>query len=95
MATDSVAEVLATGHDGLTLAEARVRLDGLRAERTGGGAARGWFSVLLHQFRSPVVYILVVAALVTVALGEYIDALRYCSRTGSERHDRLHSGTPR
>lgn len=72
-AGDVVAE-LAGSPEGLTSDEARARLarDGPNAVEQHAATPR--LVVLARQFRSPLIYILLVAALVTVALGEYVDA---------------------
>jgi magnesium-transporting ATPase (P-type) len=67
-------ESLGSSLDGLSEEEAAGRLaaDGenaLESERV----ERAW-AILARQFRSPLIYILLVAAAVTVALGEYVDA---------------------
>jgi calcium-translocating P-type ATPase len=71
---DDVASRLSTSPRGLTEAES-----GARLERDGPNALpeeppTSAFVVLLHQFTSPLIYILVAAALVTLALGDYIDS---------------------
>ncbi|MCX7888618.1 MAG: magnesium-translocating P-type ATPase [Rhodobacteraceae bacterium] len=66
--------VVDSGPGGLTAAEAALRLaregPNLIAEDAGAGAAR----LLLRQFESPLVVILVVAALISLALREWVDA---------------------
>lgn len=73
----SIAEtqaLLVTGTSGLSGTEARRRLaeDGPNELKTLPPPSA--FAVLLGQFRSPLIVILLVAALVTVAIGELIDA---------------------
>ncbi|MBI4262803.1 MAG: HAD-IC family P-type ATPase [Acidobacteria bacterium] len=70
---DEVPARLATGPHGLTRAEAAARLarDGPN-QLPEPPPTRAW-AVLLHQFRSPLIYILLVAGLVTLALQELID----------------------
>jgi Ca2+-transporting ATPase len=69
-----VADALATAEDGLTTAEATIRLarDGLNelGEQRSVSAAE----VLIRQFRGPLIYLLLIAAFVTLLLGEYVDA---------------------
>jgi len=74
MDIETVAAEVGTGRQGLAVAEARARL-----ERHGKNVIEtvpppGRVEVLLNQFRSPVIYILVIAALVTLVLEEFIDA---------------------
>lgn len=69
-----VAARLGTGPHGLSSEEAGARLaiHGPNAlERVDAPAA---WRVLLHQFTSPVIYVLLLAAAVTLALGEFVDA---------------------
>jgi magnesium-transporting ATPase (P-type) len=65
---------LGTGPRGLSEAEAQERL-----ARTGPNQLEeipppSALSILLHQFKNPLIYILLVATVVTLALGEYIDS---------------------
>ena len=71
---EGVLAALGTGPDGISTAEAQERLETwgqnvLEEER----AARGWV-IVVRQFRSPLIYILIAAAAVTIALEEYVDA---------------------
>ncbi|GIW13615.1 MAG: ATPase [Tepidiforma sp.] len=72
---DEVAARLGTGPHGLTMAEGAVRLErfGPNEIELRSASAAGT-SPSLRQFRSPVIYILLVAALVTLALREWVDA---------------------
>jgi Ca2+-transporting ATPase len=72
--TDRVASRLQTGPHGLTPEEARARLAREGPNELPETPPTSPLVVLLHQFRSPLIYILLVAALVTLALGEFIDA---------------------
>ncbi len=74
LATAAVEAALGTSHAGLTEAEAAARL-----ERDGPNALEevkppSNVAILVHQFQSPLIYILMIAAGVTILLGEYIDA---------------------
>jgi calcium-translocating P-type ATPase len=74
LGADEVAARLSTSARGLTGGEAAARL-----ERDGPNVLpeeppTSAFVVLLHQFTSPLIYILVAAAAVTLALGDYIDS---------------------
>jgi magnesium-transporting ATPase (P-type) len=69
----AVLERLDTGADGLdeaTVAERRERYgpNELEAEEPKSN-----LEILLHQFTSPLIYILLVAAVVTILIGEYVD----------------------
>jgi magnesium-transporting ATPase (P-type) len=68
-----VEESLATASDGLTQAEAEARLARHGPNELGEAEPISWLAILLHQFRSPLIYILMAAAVVTFAIGEYID----------------------
>jgi len=74
LATADVEAALGTSGSGLTETEAAVRL-----ERDGPNALEeikppSNLAILVHQFQSPLIYILLLAAAVTILLGEYIDA---------------------
>ena len=73
----SVEEVLAgltTAYQGLTSSEAERRLESHGANELEEERAIRPGTILLRQFRSPLIYILIVAAAVTIALDEYVDA---------------------
>ena len=65
---------LTTGVHGLTLEEARARLAREGPNQLPEKPPTSPLVVLLHQFRSPLIYILLAATLVTLALEEFIDA---------------------
>jgi len=65
---------LKTRPDGLTTDEARRRLEQYGPNVFGEEAAIGKLKILLHQFQSPLIYILLISAAVTVLLGELSDA---------------------
>jgi magnesium-transporting ATPase (P-type) len=67
-------EGLSSSRDGLTHEEARQRQVDFGPNELEEAAGRSVATVLLAQFRSPLIYILLVAAVVTLALGEYIDS---------------------
>jgi Ca2+-transporting ATPase len=64
---------IGTSEGGLSGSEAEKRLEkyGLNKLPEAEGISR--LKILLHQFTSPLIYILIVAAVVTAFLGEYID----------------------
>jgi calcium-translocating P-type ATPase len=65
---------LGTRHDGLSRAEVEERQAAVGPNELEEAPPPSWIGVLLHQFTSPLIYLLLVAAVVTLALGEYIDA---------------------
>jgi len=73
-----VDEVLtALGSDrsrGLTADEAARRLEETGPNELGKDEPRGELEILLHQFASPLIYILLVAGVVTLLIDEYTDA---------------------
>jgi cation-transporting ATPase F len=70
---DAVARQLGTSPDGLSLEEARRRLHQFGANEIEGIKPISIPALILHQFASPLIYILLAAAVVTLLLGEYID----------------------
>jgi magnesium-transporting ATPase (P-type) len=72
---DEVVERLATDPEcGLTGEEARERLAAYGPNRLEEEKATPWWVTLVNQFRSPLIYILMLAGVLTIALGEFIDA---------------------
>ena len=71
---DRVVELLATQPGGLSDAEAARRLQASGANELEQEAAVSPWVIVARQFRSPLIYILMVAAVVTIALGEFVDA---------------------
>jgi Ca2+-transporting ATPase len=71
---EAVEEALATASTGITGSEAAERLgrDGPNALEEVKPPSN--LSILLHQFQSPLIYILLAALVVTALLGDYIDA---------------------
>lgn len=67
-------EALGTGPSGLSWGEAAARLRAFGPNRIQEMTTTGWPLILLHQFQSPLIYILLAATVVTVFLGEYVDA---------------------
>jgi len=72
--SDTVRELESDDHRGLTRAEAAARLvrDGPNVITTRPG--RPWWVRLLLQFHAPLIYILLVATIVTLLLREYTDS---------------------
>jgi magnesium-transporting ATPase (P-type) len=71
---EEVRSLLAAGPRGLEEAEARERLARHGPNALPEAPPPSPLAILLHQFQSPLIYILLLAVAVTVALGEYIDA---------------------
>jgi Ca2+-transporting ATPase len=74
----TIEEVLAeleTGLEGISSEEARQRLDtyGPNSLEKGDIVSPWW--ILLNQFKSPLIYVLLVALLITVAIDHYADAV--------------------
>jgi magnesium-transporting ATPase (P-type) len=75
MAVDEVAEALAVSTiDGLSPEEASERLAEHGPNELVAEEARGNLEILIAQFTSPLIYILLVAGVVTVLIEEYTDA---------------------
>jgi magnesium-transporting ATPase (P-type) len=72
-AADLLAQ-LAADRDGLTRDEAQQRLEAYGRNELEEGRRRGPLTILLDQFRSPLIYILLLAGVVTILLEEFIDA---------------------
>ncbi|HXG41480.1 MAG TPA: HAD-IC family P-type ATPase [Dehalococcoidia bacterium] len=71
---EAVEEALGTGPTGLSSAEAAARLRIHGPNRLELAPSKSPLLVLVHQFQSPLIYILLVAAVITVVLGEHVDA---------------------
>jgi len=66
-------DLLASSEAGLTSDEARKRLAEVGPNVLAAEEKIKIFAILLHQFKSPLIYVLLVAAVVTFFLHEYID----------------------
>jgi magnesium-transporting ATPase (P-type) len=71
---EEVAARLETRPDGLAADQVAERLERFGPNKLEEAKPPSDLSILLHQFRSPLIYILLVAAAVTILLEEYIDA---------------------
>jgi magnesium-transporting ATPase (P-type) len=71
---DEVLASLQTDEEGLSEAEAKGRLEKSGPNQLPREPVPGIFTILLRQFKSPLIYILGIAALVSVAIGEMTDA---------------------
>jgi magnesium-transporting ATPase (P-type) len=74
LGAEEVESILATSRSGLTDDEAAGRLARVGPNALEAAKPPTALEILLHQFQSPLIYILLIAAAVTVVLGEYIDA---------------------
>jgi magnesium-transporting ATPase (P-type) len=70
---EAVAQRLGTSPDGLSVEEARRRLQQFGANEIEAIKPISIPALILHQFASPLIYILLAAAVVTLLLGDYID----------------------
>jgi hypothetical protein len=70
---DEVAKRLETSPEGLSVEEARRRLHQFGANEIEAIKPISIPALILHQFTSPLIYILLAAAVVTLLLGDYID----------------------
>ena len=59
---------------GLSNDEVKRRLDNFGPNRIRSGEMTPWYIILLHQFTDPLIYILLLAAVVSFFFSEYIDA---------------------
>ncbi len=66
-------EALGASEDGLDAGEVRRRLEKYGPNKLAEEEKTNRLGILLHQFTSPLIYILIIAAVVTLFLGEYID----------------------
>ena len=71
---DEVARLLATDPRGLSAEEAAARLQRHGPNVIEAERVEPWWRLLLHQFHDPLIYILLIAAAVTTALGETTDS---------------------
>ncbi len=69
-----VIQQLGSNEQGLTSAEARQRLQRFGLNRLAAAERINRLKIFWHQFQSPLIYILLIAALVTIFLREYKDA---------------------
>ncbi|OGQ00263.1 MAG: ATPase [Deltaproteobacteria bacterium RBG_19FT_COMBO_46_12] len=70
---NEVLKKLETSEEGLSDSEAGKRLETYGPNKLPEAEAISKLKIILHQFTSPLIYILMVAAIVTAFLGEYID----------------------
>lgn len=72
--SEEVASQLQTGSQGLSSSEAHRRLAEYGPNQIQSARGISVWKILLHQFASPFIYLLIAAAGVALALGDYIDA---------------------
>ncbi|WP_228015911.1 cation-translocating P-type ATPase [Leptolyngbya ectocarpi] len=73
-ASETVFDILQSSSHGLTQSEAQWRLQQVGANHLPRQSGPSHWQLLLRQFRSPLIYILGIAALVSVAIGDLKDA---------------------
>ena len=66
---------LETGNEGLSETEARIRIEQYGPNRLKSVKETSVWKILLHQFASPLIYILLVAMVVTLAIQHWTDAI--------------------
>ncbi len=71
---DEAFRALNADEHGLTEAEARQRLEKYGPNRLPEQPLPAWWQILLRQFQSPLIYILLAAAIVALATGDFKDA---------------------
>ncbi|HZE20934.1 MAG TPA: HAD-IC family P-type ATPase, partial [Desulfobaccales bacterium] len=71
---DKILTEVDTSEHGLTETEAKKRLQQFGPNKLAEAEKISWLKILLHQFTSPLIYILLIAAVVTFFLQEYKDS---------------------
>jgi magnesium-transporting ATPase (P-type) len=71
---DELLAALATGRNGLSAEDARERLDRHGPNQLEETSGRRALTIVVDQFKSPLIYILLFAGALTILLEEYIDA---------------------
>lgn len=71
---DAVIKHLRTRIDGLTSKEAELRLEEFGPNKLAREERTPIFQVVIDQFKDPIIYILLIAGIVTILLQDYIDA---------------------
>ncbi|MFH1326223.1 MAG: HAD-IC family P-type ATPase [Candidatus Falkowbacteria bacterium] len=72
---EEVLKKLKTSTKGLDKKDAILRLKKHGLNKLPSAKKKGWLKILLEQFKSPLIYILAIAGVITIALGEYTDAI--------------------
>ena len=73
--TPAVFEELGSRPDGLSSAEAGTALERYGANALPQAPEETWWQRLLRQFRDPMIYVLIAAAVLTAVLGEVVDTI--------------------
>lgn len=73
-ADDAVDALDVDPDDGLSSEEAKTRLEHYGPNRIESGEADPWWKILLRQFLDPLIYILILAGIVTLYFQDYIDS---------------------
>jgi Ca2+-transporting ATPase len=71
--SDEAFKNLEASEHGLSATEVQNRLQKFGPNRLAEAEKIGWLKILLHQFTSPLIYILIIAAVETALLQEYKD----------------------
>jgi potassium/sodium efflux P-type ATPase len=71
--TEEVLKKLSSSHEGLTESEVGIRLSTYGPNKLPEQEQISRLNILIHQFTSPLIYILLIASIVTFILGEFID----------------------
>jgi P-type Ca2+ transporter type 2C len=75
MEVDEAFESLKSSRDGLTNEEAAKRLEEFGRNKIEEEGGTGWLKILIHQFINPLVFVLVVAAVVALVADKMIDTI--------------------
>ena len=73
LSPEDVARLLGTSTHGLKDEDAVTRLEAYGPNEIAAEKETPWWRILLHQFADPLIYILLVAALLTLVIGDYAD----------------------
>ncbi len=73
LSQEKVLEKLNSSFEGLGLEEVRSRREKYGPNDIPKGSVRTWRTILWHQIKSPLIYVLVAAALVSLAVEHYLD----------------------
>ncbi|MCD1295082.1 ATPase [Methanocella sp. CWC-04] len=70
---DEIFTELKTGHSGLSQEEAEKRLETYGKNSIEKGPEFSIFKIIVHQFMDPLIYVLIIAAVITTLLGDLLD----------------------
>ncbi|MBE0425724.1 MAG: HAD-IC family P-type ATPase [Nitrospirae bacterium] len=74
LSVKEVFEKLKTSENGIDEAEVKNRLEHYGPNKLAEEEKISKFKIIIHQFTSPLIYILIIAGIVAILLGEYIDS---------------------